>query len=357
MEVRQEFKKTEQFAIEEEERENKWQKEYGEKLPLVLEQMDQLLKEGTEGAKWKLHAMFLDKSFLDKYKQTDEIATMYVIMQIFERERSRGITPGILDQKRDIAQLRKYIQSMKFLLYRLDFDIDEGAGDKLVQYFKEQNTSTIVIETMLKKVVMRPFSVVQKLEKLFEQHHMLKELFMIYSFINERYPGNYRILAKQAELYEQAGYLEQSQECITQIPDYPEEICGEQSKIFSIQEKLWRLRYMQKEVCPEIVEEIKQSGLSPEGWSCFLQNEPIFAPEYYLLLTNALLDEELTIIAKETLAFANKVIPGNEIILSLAADLCANQGAFHEALVFLEQIENPSEMVLKLTQICRERTI
>lgn len=357
MKDRQEFKKTEQFAIEEEERENQWQKEYGEKLPLIVEQMDQLLKTGTEEAKWKLHAMFLDKSFFDKYRQTDEMATMYVIMQIFERERNSGITPGILDQKRDIAQLRKYIQSMKFLLYRLDFEIEESAGDKLMQYFKEQNTSTVVIETMLTTVVMRPFRVVQKLEKLFEQHHMLKELFMIYNFITERYPGNYRVLRKQARLYEQTGHQELAQELIAQITDYPEEICGEESKVFSLQEKLWRLRYMQKEVCTEIVEEIKSSKLSPEGWRCFLQNEPVFAPEYYLLLTNAMLNAELTLMAKETLLFADEVRPGNEMILSLLADLCVNQGAFREALGCLEQVEHPSEMVLKLMQICRERII
>ena len=355
MEDRQEFKKTEQFAIEEEERENQWQKEYGEKLPLKLEQMDRLLKEGTEEAKWKLQAMFLDKSFFNKYKQTDEMAMMYVVMLIFEKERNSGITSGILDAGRDIAQLRDYIQSMKFLLYRLDFDIEEEAGEKLIQYFKEQNTSTVVIEMMMTTVVMRPLIVAQKLEKLFEQHYMLKELLMIYNFINKERPGNYRILWEQAKLYEKIGYHELAQECWSQIPDYPKEVCGEPENVFLIQEKLWELQHIHKTAYIQVAEEVKKSRILPEGWRYFLQNEPVFKPECYLLLANAMLNEELTLIAKETLVFADKEIPGNELILTLLADLCVNQGTFQEALGYLEQIEAPSDMVLKLMQMCRER--
>ncbi|MBU5474794.1 hypothetical protein [Roseburia sp. MSJ-14] len=357
MENREAFKKTEQFAIEEEARENRWQQEYGKKLPEVMAQIDQLLKEGTEEAKWKLHAMFLDKDFFDKYKQTDEMANMYVIMQIFERERNSGITPGILDSGRDAEQLRNYIQSIKFLLYRLDFEIDEQAGEKLIAYFQEQNTSTIVIETMLTTVVMRPFIVVRKLEQLFEQHHMLKELFMIYNFINDKYPGNKRILKKQAELYARTGHQELAQQCMEQIGDYPEGICGSRETVLSIQEKIWRLRYMEKEACTEIAREIKTVKLSPEGWKCFLENEPVFAPEYYLLLTNAMLNEELTEIAEITLLFANEKVSGNEMILSLLADMYINQGAFKEALEVLEQIQQPSDIILKLQQVCRERIV
>ncbi len=357
MEDRKEFKKTEQFAIEEEERENQWQQEYGKKLPIVMEQINELLKEGTEEAKWKIHGMFLDKSFFEKYKQTDAMATMYVIMQIFERERNGGITPGILDSGRDVIQLRNYIQTIKFLLFRLDFDIDAQAGEKLIQYFKEQNTSTIVIETMLTTVVMRPIVVVRKLERLFEQHQMLKELFMIYNFINEKYPGNKRVLKKQAELYGRVGYQELEQQCLAQMGNYPEDICGNQEQVLSIQEKLWQLRYKEKEAGREIAIEIEKIQLSPEGWKCFLKNESVLSPEYYLLLANVMLNEELTVIAKETLLFAKEVVPGNEMILSLLADMYINQGAFKEALVFLEQIEQPSEIILKLQQICRERIV
>lgn len=40
--TKEEFKKTEQFAIEEEQRENEWQKNYGEKMPEVIKEMNEL---------------------------------------------------------------------------------------------------------------------------------------------------------------------------------------------------------------------------------------------------------------------------------------------------------------------------
>lgn len=45
-----EFLGTEQDALRQEEKEEKWQKEYGEKLPYVVEQMNLLLANGSRDA-------------------------------------------------------------------------------------------------------------------------------------------------------------------------------------------------------------------------------------------------------------------------------------------------------------------
>lgn len=92
-----EFKKTEKFALEEAQREEKWQKQYGTKLNDVVQIMNQLLQSATDQNWMGLHNMFLDKSFFEHYKQTDAVATMYVVMQIYEREWKDHYPSTILD--------------------------------------------------------------------------------------------------------------------------------------------------------------------------------------------------------------------------------------------------------------------
>lgn len=355
MKNNQEFKKTEQFAIEEEKREEQWQKEYGEKLPEVIEKMDRLLEKGTEESRRELHDMFLDKNFFEHYKQTDTVALMYVVMEIYEREQNSGITNGVLEQGKNVEQLLKYLQTLKFLLYRIDFTCDGQVEEEFLLCLKQYNTSTIILESMLTTVVMRPILLALKLEQLFERNLMYKELFFVYNFINQRYPGNYRVLRKMAELYLKVGYRREAEECLKLIPFYPEEICGEQEEVFILQEKLWKLRYMQKEVCLEIVAMIKQKQLSREAWKIFLENEPAQKAEYYLLLVDAMLNEEMQQIAWDTLITGERTLPGNEMILSLLAELCVERGEFHEAVGFLERIENPSDMVCRFLTMCKER--
>ena len=50
-----EFKKTEKFAVEEEQRENEWQEQYGSKINDVVRKMNQLLQAATEQSRMELH--------------------------------------------------------------------------------------------------------------------------------------------------------------------------------------------------------------------------------------------------------------------------------------------------------------
>lgn len=65
MQDRTEFKKTETFAIEEEQRENEWQEQYGTKIGEVVSKMNTLLQIGTEQSRMELHNWFLDETFLN----------------------------------------------------------------------------------------------------------------------------------------------------------------------------------------------------------------------------------------------------------------------------------------------------
>lgn len=350
-----EYKKSEQFAIEEEERERKWQKQYGEKLSEVVEKMDRLLKEGTIESRRKLHDLFLDKSFFEHYKQTDIVAGMYVVMQIYEREMESGIAHSILEQGNTVEELLKYLEELKFILYRVDFDVDKESEQELIMFLKQHNTSVVTVEIMMTTVVMRPLQMALKLESLFEWNLMYTEQFMMQNFINQRWPGNYRILQKQAELYLKTGHGEYAGECLMKIPHYPTEICGKPQEILETQEKLWKIHYKERNGYIELVEEIKEKGMTEEAWKCFLQNEPSLEAEYYLMLADALLGAGLEQIAWVTLSYGEKIASGNEMILCLMADLCINRGDLLRAVECLKRVKEPGNMTRNFLAVCQEK--
>ena len=136
-----EFKKTEMFAIEEEQRENNWQEQYGARMEEVVHKMNTLLQIGTEQSRMELHNWFLDKTFFEHYKQTDIVSTMYVVMQIYEKEVGKNYVPTILDGRDTVQMLMDYLQRLKFILYRVDFSIDQVSDQELLSFIKKNHTS------------------------------------------------------------------------------------------------------------------------------------------------------------------------------------------------------------------------
>lgn len=346
---------TEQFAVEEEEKEKQWQKQYGEKMPVVVEHMNRLLEQGTKESRWKLYDMFQDKSFFEPYKQISTIAKMYVITYIYIKETEAGIEPCILDQGKDVAELLCYLDTLKFILYRIDFEIDQESKQELLKFMKEHNTSTVTLESLMVTVVMRPLRTSLVLEKLFKENHMYKELLVIQNFINKVWPGNYRVSVELAELYVRAGHPRNAGEYLRQIPHYPENICGKQQRIFEIQEKLWKLRYSEKEACTELLKEISEKEMTEEAWKYFLKNEPSQKVEYYLQLAEEMMGHGMNELAWNTLIYAECLFPGSEEILCLMAVLCVNNGNLEKAVDCLQQVKDPKDMTQKLMKICQKK--
>lgn len=355
MKDEKELRKREQFAVEEEEKEKQWQKQYGEKMPVVIEHMNRLLEQGTKESRWKLYNMFQDKSFFEAYKQIITVAKMYVITYIYIKETEAGIAPCILDQGKDVAELLGYLDTLKFILYRIEFEIDQESRQELLKFMQQHNTSTVTIEILMKTTVMRPLRTSLVLEKLFKENYMYKEVLVIQNFINEMWPGNYRVSVELAELYERAGHPQNAGEYLSQIPHYPENICGKQQQIFEIQEKLWKLRYSEKEACTELIKEISEKELTEQAWKYFLKNEPSQNLEYYLQLAEAMMEHGMDELAWDTLIYAECLFPGNEEILCLMAVLCVNNENLGKAEDCLQQVKDPKNMTHKLMKICQKK--
>lgn len=348
-------KSTEQFAIEEEERENIWQNKYGKKLPEVIRNMDFLLQEGTKESRLKLHDMFLDKKFFEHYKQTDAVAEMFVIMQIYEREQESGTQNGILEQGNTVEQLRRYLQQLKFILYRIDFSIDTESENELLTFIKERNTSMVVIETMMTTVVMNPMNMALKLEKIFERHCMYKEMFTMLNFINDRWPGNSAMLVKQAEIYSRMGYAQYAEECIGKVPVYPDDVLGSVDDIYEIQELLWRVRYKDEDAIKQLVDCITGKKISNEVFMTILKYEPEFGVDYYITLANAFYEKNIGDIAKSILIYSDDIEHGNEMVLCFLAQIYVEEGNIERAVHWLKLVENPGHMTKKFLDVCEKR--
>lgn len=311
-----EYKKTEKFAMEEAEREAEWQKIYATKIQDVIEKMDNLLKIGTTESRLELHDMFLHKDFFGHYKQTDTIATMYVVMQIYEREIRGGYNSTILDldDGTNVADLIAYLQKIKFILYRIDFNVDEVSEKEFVEFIKKYQTSVITLETMFTTAVMRPMQLALKLETIFEKNAMYKELFWVRSFINERWSGNHRIILKLAELYHKTGHIEYVTECISQIPEDLQLLYRQNEKYLSQQENMWKLYYKDMESLNGIMELCRNRVVPVEAWTILLNSMDVNSEEYYLVLANEFLERKMIDYASETLRVGKKAIPQNHMI-------------------------------------------
>lgn len=314
MQDRAEFKKTEMFAIEEEQRENDWQEQYGAKIGEVVHKMNVLLQMGTEQSRMKLHNWFLDKTFFEHYKQTDIVSTMYVVMQIYEKELAENYTPTILDDRNTVEMLMDYLQQMKFILYRVDFSIDQVSGQELIAFIKNNKTSLVTLETMMTTVAMRPMILALKLEKIFEKNMMYRELFWSRNFLNERWSGNHRILIKLAELYEKTGHTEYALECMKQIPELLRIMYQQKTECLELQEALWKFRYKEMDAAKDISDIMATNKFPAEMLESLLQSEQIENEEYYLILANQFLENKMIFYAIKILETGEKLVGKNEMI-------------------------------------------
>lgn len=203
---------TEEYALLEEKREKKWWQEYGCALPEIMWGLERIICGGSERTLLQLWDTLNNKDFFEKYKNVKEIAQIYIIMLIFKTEKEAGVKIGILDKGRSYSQLCLYMQKIKFLLYRVDFEITKDAGDEFIAYYREQGTSTVMLEILLNTTVIRTKSVAYKIWSLFCRYKMIREEIFIGCFIEEKFPGDSEIACRLGTLYGMCGYKDLEKE-------------------------------------------------------------------------------------------------------------------------------------------------
>lgn len=271
---------TEQWAIQKELEEDQWQKEYMVKLPDYMEKINLLLADDSDDANIEIISMFQPDHAFRKYKQTDEYATMFIIMSIYEIEKAAGISHTILKQGRTTAELMDYLFQLKMILYRLDFGIDSETKQELLSFLKQNETSPVTIERMLETSVMRPLKTALKLEKLFEEACLREHDIAMLLFIEKNWKGNYRIYNK----LQRYGKIS----VVPELEGIPE---AELDTALELLELLWKFCYQELESEREIAYYLKAHRITDKLWFLILRIGEGKEVAYYLLIANALLEE------------------------------------------------------------------
>lgn len=348
---RKEESGTEQKALREEKENKAWQREYGVKLPFLLDKMNQLLADGSINAILELKSIFLDKDIFENYKQVDVFANMYVIISIYEIEAERGIQYTILNQGRTVEELLRYLFQLKMLFYRLDFGIGEDIENELMSFLISHHTSAINIEIMMTTSVIRPVITALKLEKVFKKYYIKEFDFSILQFMERHWKGNYRV---QKRLLSDYGYMLDEKEAQNYEKNLKKILAVDEDEevILELQELMWMLQYMEPDSEKEIAYYLKDHKISDQLWTFFIESADIQQADYYLRLTDALLEAKLQEKAKITLHHVRSMKPGDELVLCLLAELYMGEGKLSEAFGYLQEVGNPTDLTERLWNTC-----
>lgn len=194
------YRETEQSAIEEEKKERLWQERWGLKLPELISKMNGFIQEGTLESTEKLSLLLQDEKGLEPYTGNDVVTGMYMTMQLYHRELEQGMHPTILDQGNTVEEILAYQDSLRFILYRVDFEIDPESEEELITFLKEHKTSTPTLDFMMFSAVIRKECMVLRLEALFEKYGLFSYRLAILNYGAQTYPKNQQIQRKLSEL-------------------------------------------------------------------------------------------------------------------------------------------------------------
>jgi tetratricopeptide (TPR) repeat protein len=348
------YKSTEQEALAEEQREREWQETWGKDINLYLAKIDGLLAEGSSESRMKIKDMFGDREFFEHYKQVDAFAIMFVIMSIYELEDARGVSPTILEQADTVEGLLDVFFQFKMILYRLDFNVGRETRAEFLSFLKEHSVSTNWMGVMLTTSVLRPLTMALKLEKIFDDEGLQQLWLSILLFLQEYLPGNYRVTARIAAIYRENGQTVAAEGYQKRIPEIPDELQAQKELVFECQELLWKMQYKEAGADRSIVKFIKQQEADNALWEFVLEHCVVQDKEYYLRMAELLLDAEEAEKAEIALKRSLQSAPGDEITLCLLAEVAVKSGNIDNALAYLSQIENPSELAVKFQKTCME---
>lgn len=214
-----EYSYGEEFIQEKEQKERTWYENNGEQEKEYIELIEQKLAEGTQEARKSLLQLFRDKKFMEIYQSRNDIAYMMVIMKIYEAEVCNQEPRTILDMETSMDELRKKYIELKFILWRLEFEKDKDAKEKLIDYIHTNHATPDMIKQMIFNSVFNKGEVLVKLADIFLEYSMLRYAFSMLDYLNELLPGDEEILCMLAELCGCTGKFAKVKEYLEQIKE------------------------------------------------------------------------------------------------------------------------------------------
>ncbi len=185
-----------------------------EELPSYTARVNQLLKErDREG----LTALLCDPEFHDKFESVTDMAYMMLAHQIYLEEVQEGVAWTVLDGHDSIEEVVDFLQEIRFGLWRLEFEMDEEAGPRLLELLLQNQVSTRLLKYIVHVAGMDKVGLLGRLAELFLNHNRMAMGFAMLKYADELQPGTEEILCTMADLCLQAGKKEEALLCLEQV--------------------------------------------------------------------------------------------------------------------------------------------
>lgn len=195
------YRQTEEYALKREQEEIDWNEKYELEEEKLINQVNSLLGEHSPKAWDALLAMFHDPKLNDIYGKREQIATVYVLLNIYQYERYEEISPTIFEQGTHLGQFNDLMREMKFLLWRLSFfDIEHstksGYGNieaqerEFFDYVEARGLSPVALYFLVTVACVEPTKMLLYLADKYMEQNKFYHTMMILKYYDANYPGN-----------------------------------------------------------------------------------------------------------------------------------------------------------------------
>lgn len=207
------------YKVEEKiaELEQRWQrlvKVHKAELPKYYRQINSLLKEGD---KENLSIMLSSEEFCSKFETVTDMAYMVLVNQIYQEELKEHATRTILDGFDSIEGILAFIQEIKFRLWRVEFDMEDDAGEQFMKLVDRYQMSNCLLKYMVHVAGMDKVKLLLKLSIMFLDRNMISKAFALLKYADELSPGTEEILCTMANLCLQVGKKSEALYCLQQV--------------------------------------------------------------------------------------------------------------------------------------------
>ncbi len=137
-----------ELVIMSKERQHKeWYNQYGKKLALIEEQLNEWLLDGSEESKRKA-AGFFHEDENSGYLHTEKVAIISLFLAAYELEKEKGINDTILNKNMGVQELVQMYTEMKFLIWNLEFGWD-NSEQHLLNYIMKNKVSWYTVQFLV----------------------------------------------------------------------------------------------------------------------------------------------------------------------------------------------------------------
>lgn len=177
-----------------------WHEHYDESLHLYIAMIEEALKVHSKESIQRMLRFFHDKKEISIYQEIPIIAYMVIIITIYDAEINEGTEPTFLDGRHSIAELIELFNRIKFLLWRMEFDMDEKSADLLLSVIEKNKISITAVTYILQSAGIDKKKLIIKAALLFKDRKKLALAFKLLKNASVLHPGEEIILCELAEI-------------------------------------------------------------------------------------------------------------------------------------------------------------